>query len=224
MPRPPPRQGRGRRRLRRHPRGTLTIGPYGGDSWSGRLVPLLLRHDVALTPRPLLSARSGNTAWSETVPLQSRDLTKLDYRRAQGAALGSWLSAGERADMEDEPGEWNDLTIWRVVVRTEREPRDALRWARYGGQHQDHRRVVVGDHPAGGVARNAGETTVQDNHLLAAQQLGRRESRNRQPKHVRSQDRPAAIARVTTFMLPVAHWRVKVSPAIRQPSGVRVSW
>jgi NAD(P)-dependent dehydrogenase (short-subunit alcohol dehydrogenase family) len=41
---------------------------------------------------------------------------------------------------------------------------------------------------------------------------------------VRSQDCPAAIERFRTFMLPVAHWRVKVSPAIRQPPAVRLSW
>ena len=58
---------------------------------------------------------------------------------------------------------------------------------------------------------------------IRAHRLSRR-SHSCQPKLVRSQDCPAAIARVRTFMLPVAHWRVKVSPAIRQPSGVRVSW
>ena len=34
----------------------------------------------------------------------------------------------------------------------------------------------------------------------------------------------AAIERATMFWLPVAHWIVKVIPAIRQPSAVRVSW
>jgi hypothetical protein len=42
--------------------------------------------------------------------------------------------------------------------------------------------------------------------------------------HVRSQDCPRAIASITMFMLPVAHWSVNVNPAIRQPSGVRLSW
>ena len=39
-----------------------------------------------------------------------------------------------------------------------------------------------------------------------------------------SQERSPALARATMFMLPVAHWMVKVRPAIRQPSAVRVSW
>ena len=54
-----------------------------------------------------------------------------------------------------------------VVVGTEREPRDGLGGRTGGGQHQDHRRVVVGNHPAEDVAVHDGESTIQDNHLLA---------------------------------------------------------
>jgi hypothetical protein len=54
--------------------------------------------------------------------------------------------------------------------------------------------------------------------------LGRRRAHDRKPKHVRRQVCPAAAARVTMCMLPVAHWMVNVSPAIRQPSASRLSW
>jgi hypothetical protein len=42
---------------------------------------------------------------SSVAACRARDLVKLDSRRAQGAALGSGLTAGERADTEDELGE-----------------------------------------------------------------------------------------------------------------------
>jgi len=69
--------------------------------------------------------------------------------------------------------------------------------------------------------QHAGRGLVAEHRVLAEPEL--REERFA-PLEVRQDYAPAAIARFTTFMLPVAHWRVKVNPEIRQPSAVRLSW
>jgi hypothetical protein len=84
------------------------------------------------------------------------------------AALGDGLTAGERADMEDKPREWKRFTRFGgVVVRTARELRDALDGRVTAASIRtiaESSSVIIGR----GSRRNAGETTVQDNHLLPA--------------------------------------------------------
>jgi hypothetical protein len=82
---------------------------------------------------------------------------------------------------------------------------------RYGNVHEQHAARVGGnahgESPVGGAIA----------YVLVDRPGGRNSSAD--PGYA-----PAAIARFRTFMFPVAHWRVKVNPEIRQPPGVRLSW
>src|SRR5712691_9418845 len=92
--------------------------------------------------------------------------------RAQDAGLGGGLAAGQGADAQYEFGEVEGFG--QVVVGPQGESGDLVAGGAGGGEHEDHDRVAGrGDRAADGVAVDAGQVAVQDEHVVGVQvQLG----------------------------------------------------
>ena len=154
---------------RRRPMVTVTV-LVNGSACSSQTCS---SRSSALRKAGLARSRASRTANSLTdrssVPSVAgggaAQRVELDPGRAQGAGPRGGLAAGQGADAQHQLGEVERLG--EVVVGAQGQAADPVAGRAGGGQHQHHGPLVAGgDHLAEGVAVDAGQVAVEDDHVV----------------------------------------------------------